>query len=161
LDFDPTSDPAWRQTVICGFDFDTAIQMHHPFAVLVIAERFYRQREQGWFFFCEHGGHLPFGGAVNARIGPVRFPAIQIGLPFLQALEAFSLTYPPAAVNVLDVSSESMAAFQVFMYGRFWVFTEVISPSEIRITAIKLRVVSPLAQGYTRRVSSSVKENRY
>jgi hypothetical protein len=34
-------------------------------------------------------------------------------------------TYPPAAVNVLDVSSESMAAFQVFMYGRFWVFTEV------------------------------------
>ena len=34
-------------------------------------------------------------------------------------------TNPPAAVNVLDVSSESMAAFQVFMYGRFWVFTEV------------------------------------
>jgi hypothetical protein len=36
------------------------------------------------------------------------------------------VTYPPAAVNVLDVSSESMAAFQVFMYGRFWVFTEEI-----------------------------------
>jgi hypothetical protein len=34
---------------------------------------------------------------------------------------------PPAAVNVLDVSSENMAAFQVFMYGRFWVFTEVYS----------------------------------
>src|SRR6476659_9066947 len=33
-------------------------------------------------------------------------------------------TYPPAAVNVLDVSPESMAAFQVFTYGRFWVFTE-------------------------------------
>jgi len=33
-------------------------------------------------------------------------------------------TYPPAAVNVLDVSSESMAAFQVFMYGCFCVFTE-------------------------------------
>jgi len=33
-------------------------------------------------------------------------------------------TYPPAAVNVLDDSSESMAAFQVFLYGRFWVFTE-------------------------------------
>ena len=33
-------------------------------------------------------------------------------------------THPPAAVNVLDVSSESMAAFQVFTYGRFWVFTE-------------------------------------
>jgi len=35
-------------------------------------------------------------------------------------------TYPPAAVNVLDVSSESMAAFQVFLYGRFWVFTEAM-----------------------------------
>ena len=35
-------------------------------------------------------------------------------------------TNPPAAVNVLDVSSESMAAFQVFFYGRFWVFTEVL-----------------------------------
>ena len=35
-------------------------------------------------------------------------------------------TDPPAAVNVLDVSSESMAAFQVFLYGRFWVFTEVV-----------------------------------
>ncbi len=33
-------------------------------------------------------------------------------------------TYPPAAVNVLVDSSESMAAFQVFLYGRFWVFTE-------------------------------------
>ena len=33
-------------------------------------------------------------------------------------------TYPPDTVNVLDVSSESMAAFHVFMYGRFWVFTE-------------------------------------
>jgi hypothetical protein len=37
-------------------------------------------------------------------------------------------TVPPAAVNVLDVSSESMAAFQVFLYGRFWVFTEGIDP---------------------------------
>ena len=38
-------------------------------------------------------------------------------------------TYPPAAVNVLDVSSESMAAFQVFLYGRFWVFTEGVPPN--------------------------------
>ena len=53
--------------------------MHHPFAVLVIAERFHRQREQGWFFFREHGRHLSFRGAVNARIRPVCFPSIQIG----------------------------------------------------------------------------------
>src|SRR5437667_12255382 len=47
---------------------------------------------------------------------------------FFSSFKTFAMlreaTYPPAAVNVLDVSSESMAAFQVFMYGRFWVFTE-------------------------------------
>src|SRR5215468_10846178 len=36
----------------------------------------------------------------------------------------------PAAVNVLDVSSENMAAFQVFFYGRFWVFTEAVATHE-------------------------------
>ena len=35
-------------------------------------------------------------------------------------------TYHLAAVNVLDVSSESMAAFQAFRYARFWVFTEAL-----------------------------------
>src|SRR5260370_1358189 len=48
---------------------------------------------------------------------------------FFSSFKTFSMlreaTYPPAAVNVLDISSESMAAFQVFLYGRFWVFTEV------------------------------------
>src|SRR5215813_1675946 len=47
---------------------------------------------------------------------------------FVSSFKTFAMlreaTYPPAAVNVLDVSSESMAAFQVFTYGRFWVFTE-------------------------------------
>src|ERR1035438_10443889 len=47
---------------------------------------------------------------------------------FFSSFKTFAIlreaTYPPAAVNVLDVSSERMAAFQVFMYGRFWVFTE-------------------------------------
>ena len=42
-------------------------------------------------------------------------------------------TYPPAAVNVLDVSSESMAAFQVFTYGRFWAFTEAKDVIEMKI----------------------------
>src|ERR1700740_1749642 len=47
---------------------------------------------------------------------------------FFSSFKTFAMlreaTYPPAAVNVLDVSSASMAAFQVVMYGRFWVFTE-------------------------------------
>src|SRR6266702_5975690 len=47
---------------------------------------------------------------------------------FFSSFKTFAMlreaTYPPAAVNVLDDSSESMAAFQVFLYGRFWGFTE-------------------------------------
>src|SRR2546427_5847849 len=50
---------------------------------------------------------------------------------FFSSFKTFAMlreaTYPPAAVNVLVDSSESMAAFQVFLYGRFWVFTEVKS----------------------------------
>src|ERR1700751_1129535 len=49
---------------------------------------------------------------------------------FFSSFKTFAMlreaTDPPAAVNVLDVSSESMAAFQVFTYGRFWVFTEAL-----------------------------------
>ena len=49
---------------------------------------------------------------------------------FFSSFKTFAMLreakYPPALVNVLDASSESMAAFQVFMYGRFWVFTEVV-----------------------------------
>src|SRR5215472_8643184 len=47
---------------------------------------------------------------------------------FFSSFKTFAMlreaTYPLAAVNVLDLSPESMAAFQVFFYGRFWVFTE-------------------------------------
>src|ERR1700756_5732467 len=50
---------------------------------------------------------------------------------FFSSFKTFAMsreaTDPPAAVNVLDVSSESMAAFQVFLYGRFWVFTEELT----------------------------------
>src|SRR6266852_109256 len=54
---------------------------------------------------------------------------------FFSSFKTFAIlreaTYPPAAVNVLNVSSESMAAFQVFMFGRFWVFTEVTSDTQV------------------------------
>jgi hypothetical protein len=36
----------------------------------------------------EHGGHLPLGRAVDARIGPALLPAVDVGLGFGQALEA-------------------------------------------------------------------------
>ena len=40
------------------------------------------------FFFGEHGGDLPFGRAMDARVGPAFFPTIEIRLRFLQAFEA-------------------------------------------------------------------------
>ena len=68
--------------------------MHDPLAMLVVAKRFQRQGKQRRFFFGKHGAHLSFGGAVDACIGAGGFPTIQIGLRFLQTLEAFSLKRP-------------------------------------------------------------------
>src|SRR5205807_1004667 len=63
---------------------------------------------------------------------------------FFSSFKTFAMlreaTYPPAAVNVLDVSSESMAAFQVFMYGRFWVFTEEASPEVFNTLSVNRTV---------------------
>ena len=62
--------------------------MHDALAVLVIAKRLQRQRQQRGFLFGKHGGHLPLGGAVDARVGPALFPVIEVGLGFFQTLEA-------------------------------------------------------------------------
>src|SRR5258705_2766446 len=68
---------------------------------------------------------------------------------FFSSFKTFAMsreaTYPPAAVNVLDVACESMAAFQGFMYGRFWVFTEawtmpVQNRLDMALTGIKTPV---------------------
>ena len=74
LHSDQASDPARGQAVVGGLDFDTTVQMHDPLAILVVAERFQGQREQERFFFGKHGRDLPFGGAVDARIGATGFP---------------------------------------------------------------------------------------
>src|SRR5246127_4292681 len=74
---------------------------------------------------------------------------------FFSSFKTFAMsreaTDPPAAVNVLDVSSESMAAFQVFLYGRFWVFTEGQAPGAEFCKKTKLPGFSqpcePLANG--------------
>jgi hypothetical protein len=40
------------------------------------------------FLFGEHGRrHLPLGGAMDAGIGAVCFPAIEIGLSFFETLD--------------------------------------------------------------------------
>ena len=64
------ADPARRRAVVGSLHFHAAIQMHRALAVLVIAERLERQRQQGGLLFGKHGRDLPLGGAVDARVGP-------------------------------------------------------------------------------------------
>jgi hypothetical protein len=59
-------------------------------------------------------------------------------------------TYPRAAVNVLDVSSESMAAFQVFMHGRFWVFAEALPIGCEAVTLTRRTVGKLFLKGLTK-----------
>jgi hypothetical protein len=88
LHFDASPDPPRRQAVIGCFDLHAAIQMYDAFSVLVIAEGFQRQGQQVRIFLGEHDRHLPFRRAMDARVGPAFFPAIQILLRFFQPLEA-------------------------------------------------------------------------
>src|SRR5690242_3314948 len=90
LHLNAATDSAWRCTVVGGLDVDAAIQVHRTFSVLVIAERFDRQWKQRRPLFSEHDRNLPLSGPMNARIGPARLPAIQIGLRLFQALEALA-----------------------------------------------------------------------
>ena len=91
LHTDPPADPARRRAVVSRFDFHAAVQVYRAFPVLVIAEGLDGQRQQGRPLFGEHGRDLPFGGAMDARVGPVRFPMVQVGLRLLQAFEAHAL----------------------------------------------------------------------
>jgi hypothetical protein len=113
LHFDQPPDPFRRQAVIGGLHFHATVQMHHPFSVLVIAERFQREWQQVRFFFGEHGRHLSFRRAMDARVRPALLPAVQIRLRFLQALEphpferrflgvADSGLYFPFAIRIPD-----------------------------------------------------------
>jgi hypothetical protein len=72
--------------------------MDHAFPVLVVAEGFQRQRQQERFFFGEHGRDLAFRGAMNAGVGPLLFPPVEIRLCFFQAFEAHSFERSPLGV---------------------------------------------------------------
>jgi hypothetical protein len=58
---------------------------------LVVAERLDGQWLETGLFFGEHDGHLAFGGAVNACIGPSLLPVIEIGLGVGQRLKPLAL----------------------------------------------------------------------
>jgi hypothetical protein len=91
LHVDPPPDPAGRRAIEGGVHFDTAIEVHGAIAEAVVPKRLEGKRLQPRPFVGKHGGDLALGRAVNARIGPVRIPAIEIGLGGLKRLEAQAL----------------------------------------------------------------------
>ena len=90
LHLDALADPAGWRAVVRGLDFDAAIEMDGALAVPVIAKRFERERPERGLFLGKHRGDLSFRRAVDARVGPARFPAIQVRLRLLERLEAES-----------------------------------------------------------------------
>src|SRR6185312_8207308 len=81
-------DPAWWCRVVRGLDLDAAIEMHGAHPVAVITKRLDWQRLERRPLLGKHDGDLPLRRAVDARIGPVGLPAIEVGLCLIERLEA-------------------------------------------------------------------------
>ena len=84
-------DPPGRRTVVGRLDLDTAVEVHGPDAVAVVAKRLERERPQRRAFLGKHRRDLPFGRAVDPGVGPAGFPAIEICLGADERLEAEAL----------------------------------------------------------------------
>ena len=85
------TDPAGRRAVVGRVDFDTAVEVHRARAKAVVAKRLDRQRAEGGPLIGKHRSDLALRRPMNARVGPARFPVIEIGLRRLERLEAESL----------------------------------------------------------------------
>jgi hypothetical protein len=90
LHVDATPDPAGRRAVVRGLDFHAPIQMHRPDAEAVIAKWLERQRAERRLLLDKDRSDLALRRAVDARIGPVRFPAIEVRLRLVERFEAQS-----------------------------------------------------------------------
>jgi hypothetical protein len=88
LHVDAPSDPARRGAVVRGLDLHAAIEVHGADAETVIAKRLEWEWAEGGSLLSKHGGDLTLRSAVDARVGPVGFPAIEIRLRLLQRFEA-------------------------------------------------------------------------
>ncbi len=87
LHLDPLADPAGRGAVVRGLDLDAAIEVDAADPEAVIAKRFERQRAERGLLLGKHRDDLAFRRAVDTRVGPVRFPAIEVGLRLIERLE--------------------------------------------------------------------------
>jgi hypothetical protein len=131
-------DPARRGAIVSGFDFDAAVQMHDAFAVLVITEGFDGQRQQERLLFGEHGHDLAFGGAVDARVSPAFFPAIEVGLGFFQTLEA--QTFQRRFLRVADAGLDF--ALAIWILNATWHGDRVVVGKHIAIERIERGIVN-------------------
>ncbi len=67
------------------------IKGNQAFTIPIVARRLQRQCLQARLLICEHRRHLPLGQTVDALVGPVLFPVIQVRLRILQTLELLTL----------------------------------------------------------------------
>src|SRR5215216_4521627 len=68
-------------------------QGHDALPVFIKAEGLEWEWQQVWSFFGKHRRHLSFGGAVNAGVGLVCLPTIEISLRGCQTLEALAFEW--------------------------------------------------------------------
>src|ERR1017187_4562554 len=93
LHMNPASYPARRRSVVSSFNFDATIQVYRALAILVVAKRLQRQSLQEGLLFGEHHRHLTLGTAMDALVGPLFFPVIEVSLRLFQALELLALQW--------------------------------------------------------------------
>src|SRR6202044_3921166 len=84
---------AWRRSVVGRFPLNTAVQMDGTFAILVVTERLERKWLQEGLFFSGNRRPLTLGAAMDALVGPVFFPVIEVSLRLFQALELLALQW--------------------------------------------------------------------
>src|SRR3989442_15974286 len=87
LHLDALPEPPGRRAVIRTVDFDVAVERDRAVAEAVVAKRFDRERAERRPFLGKHHGDLALRRAVDAGIGPVRLPAVQIRLRRFDRLE--------------------------------------------------------------------------
>ncbi len=81
---DALPDPARRYRVVGGLDLDAAVEMHGAQAVALVAKRLEWWRLERRLPLGKHRGDLPLRRSMDARVDPMRFPSIEIGLRRLE-----------------------------------------------------------------------------
>lgn len=90
-DLNAAADPTGRRAVVGRFDFHPPVQMHNALAVLVVAEGLQWGTAAVPDALLRTSLQPGVSSCVDARVGPAFFPAVEIRLRFLDALETEAL----------------------------------------------------------------------